>query len=437
MKPNASAATMNRSQVQGKPLRKSMSMDPARLARYFDLEHHRMSYSAARVSPYSSLDLSRPMSALSASLSAASLQRASVNGSVGTHAKDSKVAPIESASGLSLGDSGVSLLDRTDEVGRNFAAPSVELSTLKNFAMTAPSLPETTPRMVNRLPLTEEQESTLDAAKFLERERLAAIQRKQDEEMAKAEALAQSGGLRKPLFVDSKFMFGFVSRQKAEMGNVPPPTDSLGRLSTVDERREEMIAVARERAARILIKKAKAQRDRRTQLIEVRHPYLFEGDSHGGLQPSQDFLLKQNKRRDRQRRKRNVQARRHARLEALQVSQTQRGFDPFVDVSVAKGQVPVSRREKQLFQGKGRVMGPGQNRSTADRLWERNEKPKNMLRSNELYNRNVGCKNFNIITGEKLAVQPTRDAPKPRSDAHPSIIIHGHHDAVRPIIYRP
>ena len=50
-----------------------------------------------------------------------------------------------------------------------------------------------------------------------------------------------------------------------------------------------------------------------------------------------------------------------------------------------------------------------------------------MLRTQNLYNRNVGNKPHNIITGARLLIQPTRTLPplKMRRDCQPSIVIHG------------
>ena len=53
-------------------------------------------------------------------------------------------------------------------------------------------------------------------------------------------------------------------------------------------------------------------------------------------------------------------------------------------------------------------------------------KPKNMLRTQNLYNRNVGNKPHNIITGARLLIQPTLPPPKMRRDCHPSIVTHGY-----------
>ena len=47
-----------------------------------------------------------------------------------------------------------------------------------------------------------------------------------------------------------------------------------------------------------------------------------------------------------------------------------------------------------------------------------------MLRTQNLYNRNVGNKPHNIITGARLLIQPTLPPPKMRRDCHPSIVIH-------------
>ena len=75
----------------------------------------------------------------------------------------------------------------------------------------------------------------------------------------------------------------------------------------------------------------------------------------------------------------------------------------------------------------GRVTGT-HNDSTFVRFGYKGEtiiKPKNMLRTQNLYNRNVGNKPHNIITGARLLIQPTLPPPKMRRDCHPSIVIHG------------
>ena len=87
--------------------------------------------------------------------------------------------------------------------------------------------------------------------------------------MAKAEGVAQSGGLQEAAVRRLQVHVWLCVEAKGRNGKRASADRVSRKISTVDERREEMIAVARERAARILIKKAKAQRDRRTQLIEV------------------------------------------------------------------------------------------------------------------------------------------------------------------------
>ena len=52
-------------------------------------------------------------------------------------------------------------------------------------------------------------------------------------------------------------------------------------------------------------------------------------------------------------------------------------------------------------------------------------KPKNMLHTQNVYNRNVGNKSHNIITSARLLIQPTLPPPKMRRDCHPSIVVHG------------
>jgi len=55
-------------------------------------------------------------------------------------------------------------------------------------------------------------------------------------------------------------------------------------------------------------------------------------------------------------------------------------------------------------------------------------KPKNMLRTQNLYNRNVGNKPHNIITGARLLIQSTRTLPPPkmRRDCHILVLyVHG------------
>ena len=50
------------------------------------------------------------------------------------------------------------------------------------------------------------------------------------------------------------------------------------------------------------MKKADGQKSRRTMLMEVKHKYMFEGDTTGEFTPSQDFLNAQLKRREHQKR---------------------------------------------------------------------------------------------------------------------------------------
>ena len=142
---------------------------------------------------------------------------------------------------------------------------------MTQLTTSSPDLPVVAADTVEKIPATLEQEGTLDATQTMKRAR-------------------STGDLDTELqFRDSKFMFGFVSRQKAVVAKAPPKLESLGRLSTAEERREELKFNQSKKAAEIMLKKAKAQKDRRTQLMEIRHPYLLEGPTNGGFNPSKEF----------------------------------------------------------------------------------------------------------------------------------------------------
>ena len=377
------------------------AMDPTRLARFFDQDWAKASYGVgsninnnrggmlgsgnqyhqATVSPYASLDLDRPRSALENSISLMS----------------------QSGGGITL-NGGNSLT----ESGRDLNATYAPLSAMAATTTEIPSLPDTRPEAIQRIPETDEQVGSNFANRTLR--------------------LARSTGDLKTqaIFKDSKFMFGFCSRQRAEIltpRSVPLPTDQLGRLSTCEERRNELFLNKSIKLAETMMKKADGQKSRRTQLMEVKHKYLLEGDNYGDFKPSKTFLDAQKKRRHHAKRTQRIRRQRTKELMAIENTQSRRGFD-FIRDHRSQGQAPLQRQEMKLTQTLGRVKG-SHNESTFDRLYIRDKKGINKARQQYLYNKNVGCKPHNIITGAALLIQPTEAPPKPRRDCHPSIVIHG------------
>jgi hypothetical protein len=366
--------------------------DPTRLARFFDQDWAKASYGVngngrqqAMVSPYVSLDLDRPRSALEASVSL-NLSQKSMGGS----------------------GSGILMNASLSDSGRSLTATYAPLSTMAGTTTTIPSLPDTEPAVIRRIPETDEQVGSNRASQTLR-------------------ACRSTGDLKtQAVFKDSKFMFGFCSRQTAEIitpRSIPPPTDQLGRLSTVEERRNELFLNKSIREAETMMRKAEGQKSRRTMLMEVKHKYLLEGETNGEFKPSQDFLNAQTKRRKHARRVKRLRRSRTQQLMAIENTQHRRGFD-FIRDHRSQGQAPLSMNETKLCQTLGRV--PGQHmESTWERLYVRDTKKLNVARCENLYNRNVGFKPHNIITGAALLIQPTKPPPKPRRDCHPSIVIHG------------
>jgi hypothetical protein len=370
--------------------------DPTRLARFFDQDWAKASYGVhvndklgsehfqqLTVSPYASLDLDRPRSALEASVSLMS----------------------QSGGGVSLTGGSNNPLT---ESGRDLTATYAPLSTMAVTTTSIPSLPDTEANAITRIPETDEQVGSKMANQTLR-------------------AARSTGDIKtQAVFKDSKFMFGFCSRQRAEIltpRSVPPPTDQLGRLSTCEERRNELFLNKSIKEAETMIRKAEGQKARRTMLMERKHKYLFEGDTHGNFKPSQEFLNEQKKRRHHAKRLQKIRKSRTKQLMAIENTQSRRGFD-FIRDYRSSGQAPLTLSETKLTQTLGRV--PGQhNESTWERLYVRDKKGINKARQQNLYNRNVGCKPHNIITGASLLIQPTEKPPKPRRDCHPSIVIHG------------
>ena len=209
------------------------------------------------MSPYASLDLDRPRSALEASVSLMS----------------------QSGGGVSLTGGSNNPLT---ESGRDLTATYAPLSTMAVTTTSIPSLPDTEANAITRIPETDEQVGSKMANQTLR-------------------AARSTGDIKtQAVFKDSKFMFGFCSRQRAEIltpRSVPPPTDQLGRLSTCEERRNELFLNKSIKEAETMIRKAEGQKARRTMLMERKHKYLFEGDTHGNFKPSQEFLNEQKKRR--------------------------------------------------------------------------------------------------------------------------------------------
>ena len=365
--------------------------DPTRLARFFDQDWAKASYGVQHgqhghqttVSPYVSLDLDRPRSALENSVSLQLSQQLDGSGM------------LSGAPALS-------------ESGRDLTATYAPLSSMAGRTTSIPSLPDTAPSAITRIPETDEQIGSNHANATLR-------------------ACRSSGDMKtQAAFKDSKFMFGFCSRQTAEIitpRSMPPPTDQLGRLSTVEERRKELFLNKSIREAETMMRKAEGQKGRRTMLMEKKHAYLLEGATNGDFQPSKDFLAEQKKRRNHLRRVRKIRKSRTQQLMAIENTQHRRGFD-FIRDHRSKGQAPLKGSETKLCQTLGKV--PGQhNESTWERLYVRNTRTVNEARRQNLYNKNIGCKPHNIITGAALLIQPTEAPPKPRRDCHPSIVIHG------------
>ena len=367
------------------------SVDPSRLAAFMDQDWARASYRGNlgnSVSPYASLDLSRPVSGFS-NASLASLGMSGLNGS-------------QSAAAL-----GESLFSENND--RDLLRNNDSLSTMTQLTTSSPDLPVVAADTVEKIPATLEQEGTLDAAQTMKRAR-------------------STGDLDTELqFRDSKFMFGFVSRQKAVVAKAPPKLESLGRLSTAEERREELKFNQSKKAAEIMLKKAKAQKDRRTQLMEIRHPYLLEGPTNGGFNPSKEFTNTLKKRRERVARKKHHHTVRRKMLAMQTNSMARRGYNILYDASTP-GQAPISAMERSLFKSKRHKATP--NHNSGERLFVRPEKPVNPLRRDNLWNRDTGGKPYNIINSSFHQKQPTgpqADLTRPRDRRlrHPSLIVHG------------
>ena len=84
--------------------------------------------------------------------------------------------------------------------------------------------------------------------------------------------------------------------------------------------------------ASILLKKAKGQKDRRTNLMEIRHPYLLEGPTNGGFTPSEEFTSTLRRRRERAARKKHHQTVRRKMLASRTNSMAKRGYNILYDL---------------------------------------------------------------------------------------------------------
>jgi hypothetical protein len=376
-------------------MRRSKSVDPSRLAAFMDQDWARASFAGTRqvLSPYASLDLNRPVSGFSAA-SLASLGASGVN--------VSSTAALEQ-----------SLFSENND--RDLLRNNDTLSTMKSVVKSSPDLPVVSADIIKSVPATLEQEGVAQATFHLNKSQ-------------------SEGDFSKDLqFRDSKFMFGFVSRQMAVLENAPPKLESLGRLSTCEERRIELKYNQSKKAAENLVKLAKGQKDRRTMLMEIRHPYLLEGSSAGVFNPSDEFKEKLQRRRQRAARKSKVQQARHRNLALHTNSLARRGFNPFAD-STLGNQLPVSKSEQKLFMTKSRRATPIHN--SEERLFVREEKPRNLDRTDYLWNRDTGGKQHNIINSTYHDIQPTgpqadMTRPRDRRMRHPSLIVHGLPHVVR------
>jgi hypothetical protein len=355
-----------------------------------DQDWARASYAGglgATVSPYASLDLTRPVSGFSTA-SLASLGMGGLNGS-------------------STAALGASLFQENND--RDLLRNNDSLSTMTKVTTSSPDLPVVAAELVHRVPATLEQEGVAQA-KFT---------------LTKSHS---EGDFSKDLqFRDSKFMFGFVSRQKAVLEPALQPLETLGRLSTVEERREELRFNQSKKAAQVMLKKAKGQKDRRTNLMEIKHPYLLEGASSGVFTPSAEFTAKLQRRRERGARKARVQRSRHKLLAKQSNSMTRRGYNILYDATMP-GQVAIGEKEKRLFKTKSRRATPIHN--SEERLFVRAEKAQNQARTNNLWNRDTGGKPYNIVNSGFHTVKPTGPQadltrPRDRRMKHPSLIVHG------------
>ena len=202
-------------------------MDPTRLARFFDQDWMKASYGVSNannnndyqnqpkqmVSPYISLDLDRPRSRLEASVS--------LNLSQKSYGGDNSLNNVSNI----LDDSGMAMNPALTESGRPVGHHHAPLSTMAGVTTSIPSLPDTNPTQITRIPETDEQIGSNVANKTLRQCR------------SNGDVKTQA------VFKDSKFMFGFCSRQTAEIitpRSIPPPIEQLGRVCTVDERRNEL-----------------------------------------------------------------------------------------------------------------------------------------------------------------------------------------------------
>ena len=395
MRNSLGAATMGMSGTGSRGGSSLKWTDPAHLASFFDQDWARASYGRAAgsrisVGPYASLDLDRPRSALEASVSL------------------DVTSQMMSKGDVMAGMSGTNAGNVLGESGRDFTKNHTSLSSMAGTTMSIPSLPDTKAEAVSSIPETDEQVGSKEAARTLH-------------------AARSSGDLKtQAVFRDSKFMFGFCTRQTADIvtpRSIPKPTDQLGRLSTCEERRNELFLNKKIKQAETLIRKAEGQKARRTMLMEKKHKYLLEGETYGGFEPSKEFIAAKQRRRQHDKRVARARYVRMKKLSAIENTQARRGFD-FIRDFRSEGQAPLKPSETKLTQTLGRV-GKSGHEDTWERLYVREERKKNDKRSQNLYNRNVGNKPHNIITGAKLLIQPTEPPPKPRRDVHPSIVIHG------------
>ena len=370
--------------------------DPARLASFFDQDWARASYGpkagTPALGPYVSLDLERPRSVMDTSVP---VETATISG-VSFHSGQ------EDGSGqLSISRSAPDL----SESGRGLRSNMTALASMKSTVKTIPSLPHPASETLSRIPETDEQLGTHEAT----------------EELKLRRAKRDTGST--VVFRDSRFLFGFCSQAKAEIINsIPTPTDQLGRLSTAEERRRELFLNKRIKQAENLMRKAQGQRQRRTNLMEKKYKYLLENGNDPRFVPSKEFSNTLKKQRMRERKIQRSRSLRSIQLDRLNTTQTRRGFD-FVRDFRSESQAPLAQHEQKLFPSKARCAQSHQD--TWSRLYIRDVKPINHARRQNLYNKEVGCKPHNIITGAKLLIQPTEPPPKRRRDAHPSIVVHG------------
>ena len=128
------------------------------------------------------------------------------------------------------------------------------------------------------------------------------------------------------------------------------------------------------------------------------------GDTFGDFKPSREFVQAKQKRRQHAKRVALARHTRMKKLSRIENSQARRGFD-FIRDFRSEGQAPLQDHERKLTQTLGRV-GTRGHEDPWERLYVREERKKNDLRCQNLYNRNVGNKPHNIITGAAVLASP-------------------------------